>query len=205
LVRLALGVLIASVSLAGGAISDAGEPSEKTKSAEISGSGLVIEFPSEWTQIALTKQKLKAQRKKIAKLNPDLADLLHLNRLKSVTPDLKFLAIDIRAPSDSVSVQVVSNAAIPESLEEFLSAHAPLHQAGLKLVNAIEINVAGTRGFRADVNQTTTLADGSSTTTFVSVVSLVHGDGFVLLTAGAIDSDEGVGKVNGIVSSIRGA
>jgi hypothetical protein len=184
-----------------------------TKTARVEAAGISLQYPADWTVMPRTKKELAAQKKQLARSNPDFAQLLVDRAQLEIQPDtVKFRAVDLAGAfntgtgAGNVRVYVHAQSRFPRSLDEFVAGFKLATDAtGGRVVNAEVVAVSGERAYRADIAMPAkTTADGSTTPAFrVHRLLLARGRGDVRVDVTTADEERSEELVDAILGSVR--
>ncbi len=175
----------------------------RVKSASVS-----LQYPRGWIVFSRTREGIAAQRRRLSRRDPRLAEALDVEAQTALLPSTKFEASDLSSAfasrvSNGVKVEVVEGG-FPSSLENFTSVRAPsVKQAGGTVLNASTVKVSGETAYRLDVSLPVPRADGTVVSTLLGQLLVRHGSGRVVITAAAADDQAGSTLIDHVLRSVQ--
>ena len=165
--------------------------------------GITVGYPGSWT---VTKYSglSKAARKKIAKLNPKLAD-----QVQSAPQNAKLYAIDLTHPesfADNINVIVEESGGFPASLSDFRQVVTSGYQSlGATIANASASTIGGKKSYTAVAVLPLKVDVNTTVNAYVTQLFVPKGDGSAVVTITTTDDDPGHALAQRIAASIKGA
>jgi len=182
-----------------------------TRTAHVNAAQLSLAYPKAWTVVPYKRKEMLAQRKALAKRNPQLADAFDVESTKMVARTTKFHAVDLDAqlagkPSANVSVSVVPGSGFPPSLESFRTVFVPgLKSRGATDVQTSTTKLRGRSAYRLEARMRANTVDGAPLMGHLGQLMIEHPAGAAIVTVVAfpgMPTDPDV-LIDDILASVR--
>ena len=177
------------------------------RTAKLDDAGIAVEYPDTWTKFGLTKKALAAQRKALAKNNPELVKYMDADSEQVDSASLyvrDFVAALDGQVSSMLGVNVLPGGGFPPSFGVFRRELSSRYESiGATVVDASERSVGGRPAYRLDVRLPVVDPDGVTVTMQLSQLMFRNAHGVVLVTLGTSPDDAGAQLADQVMGSVR--